>query len=79
MRNDILPKLNPTPLSVPHRNENSAYDRLAFIADHYEDLEQMYRNIMEHLSVVNTNTIDISTLESRIEALETKIKELENG
>ena len=38
------------PKSFPYDNP-TAYDRIAFIADHYEDLKQMYFTIMEHLKI----------------------------
>ena len=38
------------PKSFPYDNP-TAYDRIAFIAEHYEDLKQMYFTIMEHLKI----------------------------
>lgn len=32
-----------------HRGNNPAYDRVAFVAEHYEELVFMYKDILEHL------------------------------
>ena len=38
------------PKSFPYDNP-TAYDRIAFAVEHYEDLKQMYFTIMEHLKI----------------------------
>lgn len=45
--------MNPMHLhSKPFPYDNpTAYDRIAFIAEHYEELKQMYFTIMEHLKI----------------------------
>ena len=39
-----------------HRGNNPAYDRVAFVAEHYEELVFMYKDILEHLKQVGTGT-----------------------
>ena len=39
-----------------HRGNNPAYDRVAFVAEHYEDLVFMYKDILEHLKQGGTGT-----------------------
>src|SRR5574344_2625672 len=34
-----------------HRGSNPAYDRVAFVADHYDELVYMYQDILEKLKV----------------------------
>lgn len=39
-----------------HRGNNPAYDRVAFVAEHYEELVFMYKDILEHLKQGGTGT-----------------------
>lgn len=39
-----------------HRGNNPAYDRVAFVAEHYEELVFMYKDILEHLKQGGTST-----------------------
>lgn len=50
----LAPKLYPAGLA--DRNSNSAYEKLKFIEEHYEELMQAYQDIMEHLKLVNAGT-----------------------
>ena len=36
---------------VDYQTSNTAYDKLAFIADHYQDMVKMYDTIMDHLKL----------------------------
>lgn len=38
---------------VDYQTSNTAYDKLAFIADHYQDMVKMYDTIMAHLKLPN--------------------------
>ena len=42
--------MNPISKSFPYNNP-TAYDRIAFAVEHYEELKQMYFTIMEHLKI----------------------------
>lgn len=48
----LAPKLYPAGLA--DRNSNSAYEKLKFIEEHYEELMEAYQVIMEHLKIVNS-------------------------
>lgn len=50
----LAPKLYPAGLA--DRNSNSAYEKLKFIEEHYEELMQAYQDIMEHLKLVSSST-----------------------
>ena len=50
----LAPKLYPAGLA--DRNSNSAYEKLKFIEEHYEELMQAYQVIMEHLKIVNESS-----------------------
>lgn len=39
-----------------HRGNNPAYDRVSFVAEHYEELVFMYKDILEHLKQGGTGT-----------------------
>lgn len=39
-----------------HRGNNPAYDKVAFVAEHYEELVFMYKDILEHLKQGGTGT-----------------------
>lgn len=54
----LAPKLYPAGLA--DRNSNSAYEKLKFIEEHYEELMQAYQVIMEHLKIVNeSNQVEL--------------------
>lgn len=54
----LAPKLYPAGLA--DRNSNSAYEKLKFVEEHYEELMQAYQVIMEHLKIVNeSNQVEL--------------------
>lgn len=50
----LVPKLSSAGLA--DINSNSAYEKLKFVEEHYEELMQAYQDIMEHLKLVDTDT-----------------------
>ena len=44
-----------------HRGSNPAYDKVAFVADHYDELVYMYQDILEKLKAGGSSGSDVSS------------------
>lgn len=51
-----------SPAVIADRNSNSAYEKLKFIEEHYEQLMAAYQDIMAHLRLVKDGTIIDNTV-----------------
>ena len=49
----------PRSLARPDRNSNSAFEKLKFIEEHYQELMAAYQDIMAHLKLVGGDDGDL--------------------